>query len=105
MKALRPKTKVDVEATEREIRALRTVAVVLSAIFLFVGIPIAGNWDKSGVPIVEPRGAWGTFLTVAGLAAMMCGVVAVVIAIHVDRLSDQLPGRRRSRRREGRPPT
>jgi hypothetical protein len=102
MKALRPKAKVNVEATEREIRALRRVALVLGAIFLFVGIPIGGNWGKSGVPIVEPSGGWGAFFKIAGVAALMCGLVAFVIAVHIERLSDQLPRPRASRRREDR---
>ncbi|MCY3004205.1 MAG: hypothetical protein NTV21_20610 [Planctomycetota bacterium] len=87
---------MDEHATQLKsrIRRLRLASLLLLAIAFCAGVPLVFLWGRGGHAMFEDSGRTSTFLILLGLAAGACGIAAALLALRVNRLSDQLPRER-----------
>lgn len=84
------------QALRAVIRTYQRAASGLGIFAVAVGLPLAGNWGKGGMPIVAPPEGWMWLFFTLGAAAVLSGLAAVYFAMRASNLEARLPRPRRS---------
>lgn len=78
----------------QRIRRLRRASLLLVAISCTIGLPAIFLWGKGGYSMLGDAERTSKFVVLLSMAAGACGIAAALLALRVNRLSDQLPRRR-----------